>query len=262
MYRIDTGGNPTFDAVMAGLDVLRRNDVAFNVLTTVHAANQGHGLEVYRFLRDEAGARFLQFIPVVERIGSPDRPRVTERSASADGYGRFMIEVFDEWVRRDVGTVFVQLFDVALAAWTGRPPGLCVFAETCGGAPALEHTGDLYSCDHFVEPDHLLGNLADGPIARLLDSPQQRAFGAAKRSTLPDQCLACEVRFVCNGGCPKDRFATTDDGRPGLNHLCRGYRRFFGHIQGPMDFMAGELARRRAPANVMAHMAGTTRSEG
>ncbi len=253
-YRVDKGGLPTHHRVMAGLDLLKKHEVEFNVLTTVHAANQEHGLEVYRFLRDEAGAQFIQFIPIVERdnkTGFQEGTAVTERSASGAGYGRFMIKVFEEWVRHDVGQVFVQLFDVALAAWVGAPAGLCVFAETCGNALALEHNGDLYSCDHFVEPHHLVGNLADSKLGEMVASPQQRAFGSAKRDTLPDQCLGCEVRFVCNGGCPKNRFTETADGQPGLNYLCDGYRPFFNHIRPAMDFMAAELNARRPPANVM-----------
>ncbi|MDX2344091.1 MAG: SPASM domain-containing protein, partial [Acidimicrobiia bacterium] len=240
--------------VMAGLDLLKKHEVEFNVLTPVHAANQEHGLEVYRFLRDGAGAQFMQFIPIVERdneTGFQEGTAVTERSVSGSGYGRFMIEVFEEWVRLDVGQVFVQLFDVALAAWVGAPVGLCVFAETCGNALALEHNGDLYSCDHFVEPQHLVGNLADSKLGEMVASPQQRAFGSAKRDTLPDQCRGCEVRFMCNGGCPKNRFTGTADGQPGLNYLCDGYRPFFNHIRPAMDFMAAELNARRPPANVM-----------
>ena len=257
-YRVDKGGKPTFDQVMAGLDLLKTHQVEFNVLTTVHAANQEHPLEVYRFLRDAVGAQFIQFIPIVERAnatGYQEGTAVTDRSVSADRYGRFMIDVFEEWVRRDVGRVFVQLFDVALAAWVGAPPGLCVFAESCGNALALEHNGDLYSCDHFVEPDHLLGNLENRSLTDMFDSSQQQAFGAAKWDTLPDQCRQCEVRFVCNGGCPKNRLITTPDGQPGLNYLCDGYRPFFNHIRPAMDFMAAELAARRPPANVMRTMA-------
>ncbi len=257
-YRVDKGGAGTFAAVMAGLDLLKKHDVEFNVLTTAHAANQDHALEVYRFLRDEVEARFIQFIPIVERDNAGGYQKgntVTDRSVTARGFGRFMTEVFDEWVRRDVGRVFVQLFDVALAAWLGAPPGLCVFADTCGTALAVEHNGDLYSCDHFVEPDHLVGNLHNGGLADMVDSPQQLGFGTAKRDTLPNQCVQCEVRFVCNGGCPRNRFITTADGQPSLNYLCDGYRPFFNHVRPAMDFMAAELAARRPPANVMRMMA-------
>lgn len=253
-YRIDKGGEGTFTAVMGGLSLLKKHGVDFNVLTTVHAANQEHGLEVYRFLRDEVKAEFIQFIPIVERdndTGFQEGETVTDRSVTATGFGRFMIDVFEEWVRRDVGRVYVQLFDVALAAWVGTPAGLCVFAETCGNALALEHNGDLYSCDHFVEPGHLVGNVHDRGLTEMVSSPPQHAFGVAKRDLLPDQCQQCEVRFVCNGGCPKNRFLATGDGRPGLNYLCAGYRNFFNHIRPAMDLMAGELAAQRPPANVM-----------
>ena len=247
-YRVDAGGQPTFDAVWRGLALLRQHDVAFNVLTTVHPANQDAPLKVYRFLRDEVGARHLQFIPIVEH---PDVAAATKRSVSADAYGKFLIEIFDEWVHRDVGEVYVQMFEIALAAWAGSPPPLCVFAETCGDALALEHNGDLYSCDHFVDSDHLLGNIESTPLDNLVGSARQRSFGAAKLDTLPSQCLGCEVRFVCNGGCPKDRFLTTEAGEPGLNYLCGGYRPFFNHVRPAMELMAGELAAHRSPANVM-----------
>ena len=257
-YRVDKSGHGTFAEVMAGLDLLKKHEVEFNVLTTVHAANEEHGAEVYQFLRDEVEAQFIQFIPIVERdndSGYQEGNSVTDRSVTAAGYGRFITEVFEEWIRRDVGQVFVQLFDIALAAWVGAPPGLCVFAQTCGTALAVEHNGDVYSCDHFVEPDHLVGNLQATPLAELVASPQQQAFGAAKRDPLPEQCRNCEVRFVCNGGCPKNRFITTADSEPGLNYLCDGYRPFFNHIRPAMDFMSSELAARRPPANVMRQMA-------
>jgi uncharacterized protein len=234
-YRVDKGGKPTFDRVMAGWQVLRRHEVDWNVLTTVHAANGDHGLEVYRFLRDDLGATFIQLIPIVERIPG--------RSVTGVQYGRFLIEVFEEWARHDVGDVFVQTFDTALAHWLGmHEVGSCVHAPTCGGALALEHTGDLYSCDHYVEPEHLLGRLGEGrTMLELVDSPQQRTFGKAKLDTLPQYCLDCDVRFACHGGCPKDRFATTPDGEPGLHVLCAGYQSFFRHVDTPMRFMADEL---------------------
>jgi uncharacterized protein len=257
-YRVDKGGKGTFKQVMRGLAYLKKHGVAFNVLTTVHAANAPYPEEVYTFLRDEVGAQFLQFIPIVEcdgMGGARGGQGVTARSVTAEGYGRFMTRIFDLWVRRDVGRIFVQLFDVALAAWLGLEPSLCVFARTCGGALALEHNGDLYSCDHFVEPAHKLGNLQELPLASMVGSEQQRAFGAAKADTLPGYCRRCEVRFVCNGGCPKDRLLTTPDGEPGLNYLCAGYRAFFNHIAPAMRLMAAELRAGRAPANIMGHFA-------
>jgi uncharacterized protein len=258
LYRVDKGGAPTFDRVINGMALLERHRVAWNSLTTVHAANAAQPLEVYRFLRDEVGARFIQLIPIVERdnaTGFQEGEAIGPRSVTGAQYGQFLIAIFDEWVRRDVGRVFVQLFDVALAAWVGQRPGLCVFEETCGTALALEHNGDVYSCDHFVEPRYKLGNIRDIPLIELVASDQQHAFGQAKRDTLPAVCRDCDVRFVCNGGCPKDRVLTTLDGEPGLNWLCDGYKAFFNHIDRPMRLMADELRAQRAPANVMGVLA-------
>jgi uncharacterized protein len=254
-YRVDKGGQPTFDRVLCGVRLLQQHGVEFNVLTTVHAANEHHGLEVYRFLRDEVGIRYIQFIPIVEHLESQEANHVTARSVSGAGYGRFLIDVFEEWVRHDVGQVYVQMFDVALAAWVGDAPGLCVFEETCGAALAMEHTGDVYSCDHFVEPQHLVGNIVDVPLSAIVVSDQQRAFGAAKRDSLPRYCRDCSVRFVCHGGCPKDRFNVTPDGEAGLNYLCAGYQAFFEHIRPAMEYMAAELTRQRPPASIMVTMA-------
>ena len=253
-FRVDKSGRPTFDKVMRGLALLREHRVSFNILASVHAANADHPVEVYRFLRDGAGAQFIQFIPIVERdneTGFQEGDQVTDRSVTGRRYGDFLIAVFDEWVRRDVGSVFVQIFDVSLAAWLGLRPGLCVFEETCGLALAMEHNGDLYSCDHYVEPKHKLGNILDTPMADLVGLERQRTFGLAKKNTLPRCCEECEVRFVCNGGCPKDRITRARNGDPGLNYLCEGYRDFFNHIDEPMRFMANEIRARRPPANVM-----------
>jgi uncharacterized protein len=264
-YRVDKGGRGTFERVMEGLALLKEHQVAFNVLTCVHAANADHPLPVYRFLRDEAGTSFIQFIPIVEwdyppegRTGFQEGTEVTERSVTGHQYGSFLIEVFDEWVTHDVGEVFVQIFDVALAAWLGRPPGLCVFEETCGDAMALEHNGDLYACDHFVEPRYRLGNIQQAPLAQLVGSRRQRRFGLAKRDTLPRRCRACDVRFVCNGGCPKNRLARTADREPGLNHLCEGYKAFFSHIDRPMRMMAAALKMGKPATVVMEILAEET----
>ncbi len=256
-YRVDKSGAPSFDRVMAGLELLKKHGVSFNVLTTVHSANADHPAEVYRFLRDDVDARYIQFIPIVERkndTGFQEGHSVTDRSVKARQYGEFLTAVFDEWVRRDVGTVFVQIFDVALNSWSGERPGLCIFDETCGGALAMEHNGDVYSCDHYVEPRYLLGNVGEMPLLEIVDSEKQRVFGLAKRDTLPRYCRECEVRFACNGGCPKNRIIKTPCGEPGLNYLCEGYKIFFEHIDGPMRFMANELASRRPPANIMRRM--------
>lgn len=246
-FRHDGAGRPTFDRVMRGLRLLQEHGVEYNILATVHAANAGHPLEVYRFLRDEAGARFIQFIPIVERQADG----VSPRSVGSRAYGEFLIAIFDEWVRRDVGTVFVQMFDVCLAAWLGAPPGLCVHEETCGAALVMEHNGDLYACDHFVDPAHRLGNILETPLADLVASEAQRCFGLAKRDALPRRCRECPVGFVCHGGCPKDRLLHTPQGEPGLNYLCEGYRAFFSHIGTPMREMAAEVRAGRPAANVM-----------
>jgi uncharacterized protein len=271
-YRVDKGGKGSFDRVMAGLGHLRDAGVDWNALTTIHAANQDRGREVYRFLRDQCGARFIQFIPIVERA-TPDtlpianegwgegvggRPLytqegnlLTDRSISPEGYGRFLIDVFEEWVRRDVGDVFVQMFDVALANWHGEPPSLCVHSETCGLALAIEHTGDLFSCDHFVEPAFKLGNIKDKHMIELIASPQQKKFGLDKRDTLPRFCRECDVRFACHGGCPKDRFADDPYGEPGLNYLCPSFKAFFHHVDGPMRAMSELLTAGRAPSELV-----------
>ncbi len=248
-YRKGKGGGPTFDAVMAGIALLREHGVEWNVLTCVHAANADCGLEVYRFLRDEVRAFMVQFIPVVEPGAGGEG--AANRSVTGPRYGRFLITVFDEWVRRDVGRVFVQIFDVALGVWLGLPSTLCVFSETCGDAPAMEHNGDLFSCDHFVDPGHKLGNIGQRHLGDLVASPRQRAFGEDKSRTLPRFCRQCSVRFVCNGGCPKDRSGTSPDGEPGLNVLCQGFRAFFTHIDRPMRIMAELLRKRRSPAEIM-----------
>ena len=272
-YRVDKGGGPTWHKVMAAAELLKQHKVEFNILTTVHAANMHHPLEVYRFLRDDVGTQFIQFIPIIERVTeellpladagwSQDRKGarplysqagelVTSRSITAEAYGTFLSAIFDEWVRKDVGRVFVQLFDVALASWVGQPNGLCVFSPTCGNALAVEHNGDLYSCDHYVEPEYLLGNIKETHMIELVASPKQRQFGQDKLDTLPQYCLDCEVRFVCNGGCPKNRFIETPTGDPGLNYLCAGYRAFFNHIDRAMRIMADLLRQQRPPAEIM-----------
>ena len=253
-YRVNKGGKGSLSQVLRGLRVLQKHQVEYNILCTVHAANADHPLEVYRYFRDELDAQFMQFIAIVERdneTGFQEGNKVTERSVKAEQYGNFLITIFDEWVRRDVGRIFVQLFDVALGAWVGAPPSLCVFSPTCGNALALEHTGDLYSCDHYVEPDYLLGNIKETTMIELVASDKQRKFGQDKLDTLPNYCMECEVRFACHGGCPKNRFIETPTGEPGLNYLCVGYRKFFNHIDQPMKIMASLLNQNRAPAEIM-----------
>jgi uncharacterized protein len=254
MYRRDKGGRPTFDRVMRGLAHLREHGVDWNALTAVHAANAEHPEEVYRFLRDECAAEFIQFIPIVERpteAGVPYGDTVTERSVTAEQWGRFLMGVFEEWVRRDVGQVYVQLFDVSLANWYGEPPSLCVHVPTCGTSLAMEFNGDVYACDHFVEPDWLLGNIRERELGELVALPKQRRFGHDKLAQLPYYCLECDVRFACHGGCPKDRFITTPEGEPGLNYLCAGFKAFFHHADPAMERMCELLRAGRAPADIV-----------
>lgn len=264
-YRHDKRGGPTFEKVMHGVDLLRRHGVDWNVLCTVNAANQDLPVEVYRFLRDEIDARYLQFIPIVELLDDADpasgSSAVTDRSVDPAAWGRFLNGIFDEWVTRDVGTVFVSQFDAALASWMGLDPGPCIFRETCGDALALGHNGDVHSCDHFVDPAHLLGNITTTHLVELVASPAQRAFGAAKRDGLPRQCRECDVRFACHGECPKNRLATTVDGEPGLNHLCEGYYAFFHHVDGLMRVMADLLRSGRYADEVMGVLAHAGRND-
>jgi uncharacterized protein len=271
-YRVDKAGAPTFSKVMRAARLMQQHQVEFNILCTVHDANVEHPLPVYRFFRDEVGTQFVQFIPIVERAteetiqianagwgdGNRQRPLytqhgglVTERTVKPEQWGKFLIAIFDEWIARDVGTVFVQMFESALASWCGLPASLCIFAETCGGALALEHNGDVYSCDHYVEPNFRLGNIHQQHLLQLAGSDQQRAFGDAKRDTLPRYCRECDVRFACNGECPRNRFVQTPDGEVGLNYLCAGYKAFFQHVDRPMKIMANLLRQGRDAAEVM-----------
>jgi len=257
-YRVDKGGKPTFDRVMQGLGLLKKHGVEFNVLTTVHSANADHPVEVYRFLRDEAEAQFIQFIPIVEQDKRKDAHKdllVTEWSVRPEQYGEFLIAIFEEWVHHDVGRIFVQLFDASLGAWLGQPGGLCVFAPTCGRALAIEHNGDLYACDHYVDPDYLLGNVLETHMLELVASQKQHQFGLDKRKKLPRYCRECEVLFACNGGCPKNRLIKTPDKESGLNYLCSGYKAFFKHIDTPMKIMAILLRQGHPPAEVMSILA-------
>ena len=271
-YRVDKGGQGSFDQVMGGLEYLKKHQVDFNILCTIHAANQDHPLEVYHFFRDDLKAQFIQFIPIVERVTPESLPLadlgwseypgskrplytqqgslVTGRSVNAVKYGQFLNAIFDEWVLRDVGKVFVQMFDVTLGSYVGQH-NLCIFAPSCGNALALEHNGDLYSCDHFVEPDYLLGNIKDTHMIELVASDKQRKFGQDKQDTLPRYCRECEVRFACNGGCPRERFIETPAGEPGLNYLCAGYKLFFKHTNRPMNIMVDLLQRGRYADEVM-----------
>jgi uncharacterized protein len=258
-YRVDKGGRPTFEKVMRGLRLLQKHGVDFNVLTTVNRVNGDRPLEVYRFLRDEVGADWMQFIPVVERINSDgltiyqEGNTVSDRSVAPEQFGYFLSVIFDEWVRHDVGSVFVQTFEASLRNWLGMDSsGMCVFNETCGTGLAIEHNGDLYSCDHFVEPKYFLGNIENEHMLELVASPQQLKFGTDKRDALPRYCQECDVRFACHGECPKNRFILTPDGEPGLNYLCAGFKQFFHHVDFSMKIMAGLLRRGREAKEVMA----------
>jgi len=249
VYRRDKGGRPTFARVAAGIEILRRRRVPFNILACVNDVTVRHPLTVYRFLRDDIGAEFIQFIPIVERTPAPEL--VSTRSVSGEAYGAFLIAVFDEWVHRDVGRVSVQTFEAALGIWAGVGAGLCIFDETCGRGLAMEHNGDIYACDHFVDPQHLVGNLQRHSLTELVNSPEQIAFGQAKQIGLPTYCRQCPVKFACNGGCPKDRLLSTPDGEPGLNYLCAGYKAFFSHIDRTMQATALLLHSGRDPALIM-----------
>lgn len=270
--RVDKGGAGTHAKVMRAARLLTDAGAEFNILCTVHAVNGERGREVYRYFRDEVGAKFIQLIPIIERAtpelidvaeagwGSHVEGRplytqsgalVTSRSIRPELWGRFLIDIFEEWVRRDVGTVFVQMFDVTLANFVGAPPGLCIHSETCGVALAMEHNGDLYSCDHFVEPGYKLGNIGQTHLLELVSSPAQKRFGRDKRDTLPRFCRECDVRFACHGGCPKDRFRDDPYGEPGLNYLCAGFKAFFGHVTLPMRRMEAFLRADRPAAEIM-----------
>ena len=243
-YRYDKRGRPSSEQVIRGLRVLQKHKVDYNILCVVNKHNAEYPKEVYNYFK-ELGAEFMQFIPAVEHFGGKN---VSPRSVTARQYGKFLCAIFDEWVVNDIGRIFVQIFDVALEAWLGYNPSLCVFNETCGDALAIEHNGDLYSCDHFVTPDYHVGNIAENTIQEMVDSTFQRKFGTDKRDTLPEYCRSCEVKFVCNGGCPKNRFIKTPTGEDGLNYLCAGYKQFFNHIDEPMKMMAAALQAGR-PAN-------------
>jgi uncharacterized protein len=253
-YRKDKGGHGTFDRVMKAARLLQKHKVEFNILCTVNSKNADYPLEVYCFFRDELGAHYIQFIPIVERdneSGFQEGNKVTDRTVRPNQWGRFLIEIFDEWVRRDVGQTFVLNFDGALAGWLGRAGTVCIFGPTCGLGMALEHNGDLYSCDHFVEPNYFLGNILKTPMTYLMASEKQRKFGRDKKDTLPRYCRECEVLFVCNGECPKNRFIETPEGEAGLNYLCEGYRAFFKHADKPMRIMADLIRRGRLAEEVM-----------
>ncbi len=263
-HRLTNTNKGSFEKVMNGIRLLHKHKVEFNTLSVVNRQNSYHPLEVYRFLRD-IGSGFIQFIPIVERIaeelrddapnlvtpGYKKNAKVTDWSVEPLQYGNFLNRIFDEWVRKDVAKVFVQIFDVTLANWAGENAGLCVFTETCGDATAMEHNGDLFSCDHFVYEDFKLGNIMETPLLEMIKSERQQKFGRDKRDMLPKYCFECDYRFACHGECPKNRISLTPAGDPGLNYLCPAYKLFFSYVHPYMQFMADELRAKRAPANVM-----------
>ena len=260
--RVNKRGEGTFDKVMRGLRLLQKHEVDYNVLTTVNAVNGAFPLEVYRFLRDDVGTDWMQFIPVVERVDEEGNPAflngsyASDRSVGAEQFGQFLSVVFDEWVRNDVGSVYVQTFEATVRNWMGLPSsGMCVFNETCGLGVALEHNGDLYSCDHFVEREYLVGNIEDTSMGDLVGSQRQHDFGMDKRHSLPQYCLDCDVRFACHGECPKNRFIDTPDGEAGLNYLCAGFKDFFHHVDEPMKVMVETIRAGQTAAPVMQFMA-------
>lgn len=269
-HRVDRAGRPSFATVMEGLSLLKLHGVAFNTLVGVHSKNVQHPLEIYNFLRD-IGAKHVQFIPIVERSADGERlasaPQidkdgldyhVTPWSVLPRAYGAFLCSVFDEWVRWDVGRIFIQFFDVQLGLAMGEPSGLCWFSETCGQGLAIEHNGDLFACDHYVYPEFRLGNILDTPIATLASSLQQRSFGTAKQDSLPDQCRTCEIRFACQGGCPKHRFLKTSDGATGLNYYCRSMKQFMKHAGPSLMTMSRLIRAGRPAADIMQLMATGT----
>ncbi len=282
-YRVDKAGRGTWKKVMAGVEMLKKHEVEFNTLTCVNRLTATKGELVYRFLKG-IGSQHLQFIPIVERnpdvkareygfgLSSPpdlnrdpesenEDPRVTPWTVRPKDFGEFLCTIFDRWVRHDVGRIYVQTFEVAFGKWMGiREGGLCYFAETCGKAMAIEHSGDVYSCDHYVYPHHHRGNILEKHLAEIIDSPEQRKFGNDKRDRLPKMCLECDYRFACNGECPKHRFEYTPDGEFGLNYLCPAYKRFFAHIDPYFRTMVQLYRSGRPPAAIMEMTPGAVTS--
>ena len=263
-YRVHRDGTGSFAKCMKGIEMLVKNRVEFNTLSVVNDYNAKFPAEVYGFLKG-TGSHYMQFLPVVEwvdpsasaeelsilpaRTGKP--ASVTPWTVDPVDYGNFLIKIFDEWVRKDVGEYFVITFDCVLANWMRVPPPVCVAAETCGNAGAMEFNGDLYACDHYVFPEYKLGNIRDHSLLKLMHSDFQKKFGKDKRDTLPGFCRRCEFLDLCNGECPKNRISQSPDGEPGLNWLCPGFKIFFRHTEPYFDFMAKELENKRAPSNVM-----------
>lgn len=261
-YRVNKAGKPSFDSVISAIQLMKQYGVEYNALSVVTNMSEGRGAEVYKFLKS-LGTWFMQFLPVVEHViinEENERPVMTTPgtegsamapwSVSGPGYGEFMTDIFDEWIVRDVGTYFVQAFDMTLAQWVGVKPGLCVYSETCGDALIVEHNGDVYSCDHFVYPEFKLGNILETDLLALYRSPKQFQFGLNKRNTLPRYCQRCKYYFACRGECPKHRFLKTETGEYGLNALCEGFKHYYKHVEPYMVYMSTLLSQKKSPALV------------
>lgn len=260
-YRQNRLGQPSFDQVMRGINLLNKHGVMWNAMAVVNDLNVKHPQEFYRFFKS-IGCRYIQFTPIVERfathedgryLATPDQKdcRLAQFSITPEDWGNFLCTIFDEWVRNDVGQYFIQIFDATLANWVGVDPGLCTMARSCGHAGVMEFNGDVYSCDHFVFPEYKLGNIRQNTLLEMMYGEKQQEFARLKQGSLPGQCRKCDYLFACNGGCPKDRFAQTVDGEPNLNYLCKGYHQYFKHVAPYMDYMKNELMSQRPPANVM-----------
>lgn len=260
-YRRTADQHNSFTQVLRGIELLQKHQVEWNAMAVVNNYNVQHPLEFYRFFRD-LGCQYLQFAPIVERLCvhtdgrhlahlDDDTQNMAPYSVSAEQWGHFLCTIFDEWVRHDVGQLFVELFDCTLANWCGVPPGICIYASECGHAGVMEYNGDVYSCDHFVFPEYKLGNIHQQTLTEMLYGPEQQKFSLLKRQSLPHQCQACHYLFACHGECPKNRFCKTADGESGLNYLCQGYYQFFDHVAPYMDYMKQEIDNQRPPANIM-----------
>jgi len=254
-YRPFKGGQESFDAVKRGMEILSEHGVEYNLLGCVNEYSSRFPIAIYDFYLENSGTKYWQFIPIVERdLSTPSG--VSSESVAPDMYGDFLITLFNRWVRNDIGRVSIQIIDTAFRVYLGMKAGLCIFEETCGNALAIEHNGDLYSCDHFVEPGHRLGNVMETSLSEMVGSPQQRQFGRVKSGTLPEYCQQCKVRFLCNGGCPKNRFSETPDGEDGLNYLCAGYKKFFQYIDPYMRYLARAYQSGRTTAEMMGYIRG------
>ena len=261
-YRLTAAGKPSWQKVMQGIKLLKKHGVEWNAMAVVNAYNANHPLEFYRFFK-ENGCQFLQFTPIVERLtrhedgrtlaslADKDEISLSEASVAPEQWGYFLCAIFDEWVRKDVGKIFVEIFDCTLANWMGISPGICAYSKECGHAGVMEHNGDVYSCDHFVFPEYKLGNIRDHSLIDMLYGEQQQEFSRLKHSSLPRQCKECDMEFACHGECPKNRFMKDKYGDSGLNYLCPGYYHYYQHVAPYMDYMKQELMAQRPPSNIM-----------